>query len=297
MNYQIKGLPVRWKRYFLLGLLSFLALSLGADDSDPVLALIPFEGDRIGDHQIRVLEDYITSEILSTRDYRIVSREKRSEVLNEIEFSQTGLVPRESRINIGRQLSAAGLIGGRITQTENQYILSLTLIKTLNGEVLRSETAAFSSLTELLSGSPALTRKLLGYQNRQEGDDLSLDLAVGSWQGDKGIRRVTLFADGTGTAEMAGWATMKLSVRVDGQMIIIAQAEPNRPDLYSGFLPFGVANQLAEKARPMRWIFELSQDGNILEGIKETTSFRVESGVMVEIDNNYSRAARWTRIQ
>jgi hypothetical protein len=56
-----------------------------------------------------------------------------------------------------------------------------------------------------------------------------------------------------------------------------------------------MAKRIAGEARPMRWIFKLSDNGQRLFGIKESVSITGD-GSSLKIDNAYVRDASWVRL-
>ncbi len=289
----------------LLNLLPGFPEVLGAQNGDksklPVIAILPFEGERADQETRNLLEAQALSAVINTGDYRVISQEKRDEILQQIAFSQTELGSRSGRLTLGRQLSANGLISGQIGKNEENFYITLNLIKTITGEVLRSQTSRFSSLEEMIDGMPGLTLTLFGYQRPAEspgdvpGANQGLAAAAGRWQGDKGVERVVLNPDGTGRAVMQGGSVMELRCRYQNGRYIITQDQPNRIDFYTGLVPMDVASRLKREARPMEWVMELSPDGRRLEGTKYTTSFVKERGIITQVDNSYQRDALWLR--
>ena len=122
---------------------------------------------------------------------------------------------------------------------------------------------------------------------------------AGIWQGDRGLREVQVFADGTGVAIMDNRerSTMKLRIGSGAEpgTIRVYQDEPNAPHHYTALVNDRLARQLAEQARPMAWEFTLDSQGSRLTGIKETTFFRQFADSITSIDNDFVREAVWTR--
>jgi hypothetical protein len=56
------------------------------------------------------------------------------------------------------------------------------------------------------------------------------------------------------------------------------------------------AREIASKARPMRWIMVLSEDGTRLVGVKESSAVSREADGSLIVDNGYSRPASWERL-
>jgi hypothetical protein len=125
----------------------------------------------------------------------------------------------------------------------------------------------------------------------------SLALAAGTWKGDKGLDRVSLFPDGRGLAVLSSGATMKVRASISASTVVVVQDQASIPEFYRGpGLDLKSARQVASAARPWKWIFSLSKDGNSLTGVKESVFVRVDPQGAVSVDNNYVREAAWKRL-
>jgi hypothetical protein len=124
----------------------------------------------------------------------------------------------------------------------------------------------------------------------------SLELLTGTWKGDKNIDRVTILPDGRGFAVLASGTRMSLRVSIEGTTAIVSQDQPNSPDFYRPGLDPKSARIVAQGARPWRWKFSLSTDGNSMTGVKESVFVTVDKTGAVSLDNNYVRDAVWTRL-
>ena len=89
---------------------------------------------------------------------------------------------------------------------------------------------------------------------------------------------------------------MLLTAAIQGSTILIAQSQPNSADFYRPSLDPRSAAIVAKGARPWRWLFTLSKDGQSLTGIKESVFVTVTSTGEVKLDNNYARDAAWSRL-
>lgn len=128
----------------------------------------------------------------------------------------------------------------------------------------------------------------------------SLSDIAGSWQGDKALGNVYIEDDGTGILTFAhdSELTMKVKVTMEDGKYTIEQAEPNRSAYYSGIFDRAIAEPLAREARPMKWVFQLSRDGETLAGTKYTSSveFNRNPPEFIACDNSYSRSSQWSRL-
>ncbi len=299
----------------------FVCAQTKAKDTRPVIAIVEFTANGISEGERELLEDYITSQLSAIREYRVIDRKQRESMLEEIETSMVLSNP-ENQLKAGKQLAAQGIIVGSVGKIESSFLINLRLVKTETGEQVASVSNTYQSLNALIQDCNTLVLRLFGYpvkpsaQSQGTGtpdqanalaetraplfaggttEPLTLQSIAGTWVGDKGISSVRIAADGRAVASMPNWATFRLKVSIEGDKIIISQDEPNRPELYSSLVPYAVAKQLSEVARPMRWIFTLSSDKATLSGIKETTYYYTERGKITSYDNTYTREAVWTR--
>ncbi|OHD82184.1 MAG: hypothetical protein A3J97_12720 [Spirochaetes bacterium RIFOXYC1_FULL_54_7] len=128
------------------------------------------------------------------------------------------------------------------------------------------------------------------------GTSPSLAQVAGTWRGDRGLETVRLFPNGTGMGVLSGGGTMRLRMTLDENLVVVTQDQENDVAMYrSSNFSFDVAKQIAKLARPMKWIFRLSADGQNLEGVKESILVSGTSS-SVTVDNDYVREASWTRI-
>jgi hypothetical protein len=123
-------------------------------------------------------------------------------------------------------------------------------------------------------------------------------MVAGSWSGDKGLDRVSIFKDGRGIAVLSTGKSLRIKASVSGSNIIVVQDQPSFPELYrSNGIDLKAAREIAAKARPWRWVFSLAEGRNELVGTKESVFVKMDAGSKeVVVDNNYVREARWTRL-
>jgi hypothetical protein len=104
-----------------------------------------------------------------------------------------------------------------------------------------------------------------------------------------------MLPDGRGFAVLASGVRMAVKASIEGSAVIVSQDQPNSPDFYRPGLDLKSAKAVAASARPWRWVFSLSADGNSLDGVKESVFVTVDKGA-ISLDNAYVRAASWTRL-
>lgn len=268
----------------------------------PVVRVEGLTGQALEASELRALERLISSYLSEQGSFRLVDEQSRAAALEEAELAlalgaQTGAMP----------LPADFILSGSVERVGELLVLSLSMTRVRDGaRIVVSESGAGAN--EIAMASRALTQRLLGAEQRAAApaDPVaevatpirsrpSLAAVAGSWRGDKGLETVRLYPNGTGLAVLAGGGTLRLRVRIDGEVVEILQDQPNDPAMYrSAQWGFETARFIASRARPMRWVFSLSADGAALFGMKESVAY---DGVSAEVDNEYRREARWDRLR
>ncbi|MFP4509028.1 MAG: hypothetical protein ACLFNQ_02765 [Spirochaetaceae bacterium] len=298
-------------RTCLAALLILLSASpaLIADEERPVLTFAGFvarEGD-VTAAELRVFENRIISVLIpvaETSGFSVTIPRNRGEILERVLESAEGL-----STELARDISADYIIVGEINRIDGMLFVDVrsVFVDTMEiASLFSREFAGFSAalgsaremVATLVESSSDITRNPAAPQaeTREEvRSQLSLDDIAGVWNGDRGLGIVEINNDGSGTAYLNGSGSMRISVTIDDNRVVVRQDEPNAPKMYMTVFPYTVAVQIVDIARPMRWVFTLNQDGNTLSGVKDTTFFQVDRGRVVWADNTYSREAIWTR--
>jgi len=273
----------------------------------------------------RILENRLILELVKLgvqENFSLTTPKNREDILKEIEFSDPNGRKDESRIVSGNLPSARGIIGGELLKVGEIYSLHLEIIRTETMETINIAESRASTLEGLLEDlkrtvfslydlpdpqplpSPVPPESTAAAKDEISGEDaswiakqVSMGDIVGTWKGDKGVESVRIKSDGTAVANLGGLNSMRLSIVIDNGRVIVRQDEPNSPKLYLNSFPYSLAVKVAELARPMRWVFSLSRDKKMLQGIKETSFFQIENGRILSTDNSYSRSAAWIRSQ
>jgi len=290
-----------------------------------VYAFIGVKADAKLSVESRILENRLILELVKLgvrENFSLITPKNREDILKEIEFSDSNGRKAKSRFASGNLPSARGMIGGELLKVEENYYLHLEILRTETLETINIAENKASSLEGLLGDlkrtvallydlpdprplpspiPPEPTAVAKGEDGRDEASwaakEVSMGDLVGVWKGDKGVESVRIKSDGTAVANLGGWNSMRLSIVIDNDQVIVRQDEPNSPKLYLNSFPYSLAVQVAELARPMRWVFSLSRDKKMLQGIKETSFFQIENGRILSTDNSYSRSAAWIKSQ
>jgi hypothetical protein len=304
------------KRTLLLAAIACLFLSLSSSswsedapsdasqrtaDAPRVLRIAECTGVGLREGESSAVQNLITSYVVELKMFRVIDSRGQELALREAETAvQLGVTKDVS------PLVADYVLASSMDSIGSQIVFSMDVVKTATGEK-KSVSEGFASENDLLLSVRRLTRKLFEKQDASaaapppeaspaRNPAPSVSLISGNWKGDKNLDRVTIMSDGKGFAVLASGRRMALKTTIEGDSIIVAQDQPNSPDFYRPSLDYKSAKIVAQGARPWRWKFSLSIDGNSLTGVKESVFVTVSQKGDVTLDNNYVRDAVWTRL-
>jgi hypothetical protein len=294
---------------------------LGAQVSNaekPVLVVGDFKAlGGVSENETTSLRSLVLSYVDSYRFFRIVDSDARDLVLREQSFSQSPASTPEDSSPPGGLLHGDFLMTGSIGRVQDRYILTVEITRVSSADSHRFS-ESYDSLNRVMLQCRDFVRSFMESiapsaqpqsvlpdkvqpDSRSSGSafrsQVNVEDVAGIWQGDRGLSTVRLYLDGRGTAGLPG-AVMKLRVESSGDTVSIIQDQPNIPEFYmSSLIGYGLAKTIAKDARPMRWIFRLTEDGSTLAGRKETTAVEVRDNKIEKLDNGYSRDSTWTRLR
>ena len=304
-----------------------LAFAAQAQGRQAVVKIVPFSGEGFIASELNGLQNLVAAQIVELRAFRLTDDAGRDLALSETEQA----LAIGSSAPAAAPLSADYVLTGSLSRVGELVVFSLSNTRVRDGEKLVVSDSA-PSINEIAARSRALTRSLFGDAQRDElgisadegpstgsaslgaGSDSarstmetgasiaeeraherpSLAMLAATWRGDKGLITIRLYPNGTGIAFLSGGGTMRVRLRIEGSAIEIWQDQANDPAMYrSPNWGYETAQLIAKEARPMRWQFSLSEDGQALFGKKESVAY---DGLARSVDNGYVRDARWERI-
>lgn len=278
-------------------LLIFIPLFLSAQEL-PVLGILPFESTDIQDDERQTIEYLIQSYVSRLEMFRLVRDSDRDKVLEELEFTLKSTDGTYTKA--GELLAADYLLSGAIGSLEDNWVLTLEVLKVKTGEK-KSVSNVYKSMSELALDSHVLVRQLFANKalasespEVQSVRPIEPESLYGLWQGDSGVEYVRILTGNRALAILSSGAQMELSYRIDGTQVVFTQTSANNLRYFYP-APYAIAVQLVEIAEPVRWEFSLSEDGKSLSGTKFGTAVRYERDTILEVYRGRSREAEWNK--
>lgn len=280
-------------------LIPFLSL---ANDTGPVVAVMPFTSAGVGADETKTIENLVESYVSELDQFRLIAQEDRDLVLSEWEFAvSSGTANEEGAEKIGSLLAADYILTGSVGAVGDNRVLTLEMVKVKTGEK-RSVSAVHPSLSELALDARSVVQQVFDRElavedstDHEKPVELSEDLITGSWRGDKGIELVRILRGGKAIAILSSGAKMELDYSMENGTLHLVQASANTERFYHP-VPYKVAVQLVALAQPMEWRLKPVAKGAVLRGTKISTAVRYEQDAILEVKKDSIRDAEWTRL-
>jgi len=141
----------------LAGLTCFVYAQTEADP--PLISVLDFAAANISAAETRVLSDVLATYIVRTGAYRVIDRDQRETILEEIEFSYSDCTDRSCQLEIGRLLSASQLVTGSIGRIGGWLVVTVRVVDVSTGETLGSVSQRYLTLELMIEGLADLARQ------------------------------------------------------------------------------------------------------------------------------------------
>jgi hypothetical protein len=159
----------RNRRLPALLLLLILRLPLAAQQQElaPVLTVLDFAAAGISAAEARVFTDVLSTQIVRTGAYRLIDRERRETILEEIEFSYADCADEGCQLEIGRLLAASQVLVGSIERQAGSLSVSVRRLEVSTGRPLGTAARDYPSLEAMLDDAGRLVQLALGAEARK----------------------------------------------------------------------------------------------------------------------------------
>lgn len=133
----------------------------GALENIGVITVLDLEVENMSESEGKLISDLLTSSLISQQQIKVIDRNQRDQLLSEMEFSLSGCVDESCQLEIGRMLSADGIIVGSIGLVGNRYIMNIRLLDVETSEALSTSYKVFKSIDDLVDGCEGIAFGLI----------------------------------------------------------------------------------------------------------------------------------------
>jgi len=163
-------------RSLVISFLSFA--SLNAQFS---VSILDFTGDGVEDRVLRACYQKLETNLIESNQYTVIAKNQREEILNEMEFQNSGVCDEECAVEIGQLVGAEYLMLGEIIGFAGLYQVNIKIVNIEKGDVVEKVTKEIQgNLSDLLNGmaesSREITRRIIsgGRQNIPQQPEMAI---------------------------------------------------------------------------------------------------------------------------
>jgi hypothetical protein len=272
------------KKYYIGIFLVFFPFLLFAQEQKPLVGILPFTVRGIQTGEAGLIESLIRSYMEDLGDNVIflepdlkIGASYNTELFPSPEYILSGSIISEGESRIFILELAKPATGERVLYTSTH--------RSLSDLALKARSLVVSALN---AGTDPAKAEIV------PPEQLTVNKLAGTWRGDTEILLVRLRRDSVGTAIFTSGAQMNLTYTIEDNTLKVFQNSPNTERFYHP-LPYQVAGRLSSEAEPMRWEFQLYENGRTLRGKRIGTGVRYEGDRILELIPGIEQPAEWTK--
>ncbi|MBN2051100.1 MAG: hypothetical protein JW760_11680 [Spirochaetales bacterium] len=126
----------------------------------PILTIFDFAVQGLSEQESMFIVDILSSALFDTRQYRILDRNQRNKILEEVEFSLSGCTDEECQLEVGQMLAADKIVTGSLGTIGNRYAINIKLIDVASGETISTAYSIYEDLDALVDDCTTLAFQL-----------------------------------------------------------------------------------------------------------------------------------------
>lgn len=160
---------------YIIFVLLIVVLNPLAAQEKPIITVLDFIGDSVSEAEMRSIINVLSSSLFKCGYFTVIDVSQRDNILKEMEFSLSGCSDESCMLEVGKMLSAEGIVTGSIGKVGSRYVLAAKLMETETAATVSTFDGLYNNLDDLMDGLP----------------DVSLELAVPYGSGGATGGRVT----------------------------------------------------------------------------------------------------------
>lgn len=135
--------------FIILVLLLAAMVPLTAQEK-PIITVLDFSVDGVSEAEMRSIINVLSSALFKGGVFTVIDVSQRENVLKEMEFSMSGCTDESCYLEVGKLLSAEGIVVGSLGKVGTRYVLSVKLLKTETAATVSTADGMYADLDKLL---------------------------------------------------------------------------------------------------------------------------------------------------
>ncbi|MBI9106957.1 MAG: hypothetical protein JEZ04_09455 [Spirochaetales bacterium] len=119
----------------------------------PIATVMNFNSQGLSALDAQFISDYLSSALYNTKAFRIIDRNQRETLLQELSFSMSGCSEESCQLEMGRLLSADKIVVGNLGKISSRFIMDVRMIDVSSGETVSVSNKIYNSMDELIDDS------------------------------------------------------------------------------------------------------------------------------------------------
>lgn len=148
------------KRCALVTLFIIFCLPFLPAEDKPIITVLDFDANEISAAEMKSIISILSSSLFQTEAFTVIDVSQRENVLKEMDFSMSGCTDESCMLEVGKLLSAEGIVVGSIGRVGTKYVLSAKLLETETARTISTADGIYSDLDELLEHIGSIAGKL-----------------------------------------------------------------------------------------------------------------------------------------
>ena len=166
------------KNCFIL-LFVFLSFLIQAQEL-PTIAVFDFQySEVITESEMTSIISLLSSELFKTGKYTILDIQQRNNLMEEMQFSSSGMTDEQSLLEIGKLLSAHSIVTGKIGTVGDKLVLNTKMLETETAKIQSTSDGIYDDIGKLLNDIPNIARILSDPDSQTNGKaEISVDSVI-----------------------------------------------------------------------------------------------------------------------
>lgn len=154
------------KKGFLLFLVLVMVTAAVYSEEKPVITVFDFQiSEAVTESEMTSIISLLSSELFKTGEYTVLDIQQRDSLMDEMQFSMSGVSDEQSLLELGKLMSAESIVTGKIGTVGGKMVLNAKMLETETARVQSTADGVYGDIEELLGDIAHIAGTLAGVDN------------------------------------------------------------------------------------------------------------------------------------